>query len=90
MVYLVFTLLGADARVEEHNNIGRTDLVVRTADYIYIFEFKYEGNAREALNQIYGRDYHGRFSADNRTLYLIGANFSKEKRGLENWIIEQK
>ena len=48
-VYLVFTLAGAHAKVEDHTNIGRTDLEVTTGSYIYIFEFKYNRSAREAL-----------------------------------------
>ncbi len=87
LIYILFTLLGADARVEEHTNIGRTDLVVRTYRFIYIFEFKYNGSAKEALEQIRQRDYAGRFSTDSRELILIGANFSTSARGLDSWII---
>ncbi len=87
-VYLLFTLLGTDARLEEHSNRGSTDLTVRTKDYIYIFEFKYNLSARAAIDQIHSRDYTGRFAIDARKLILIGANFSRESRGLEDWIIE--
>lgn len=87
-VYLLFTLLGSDARLEEHSNLGSTDLTVRTKDYIYLFEFKYNRSATEALAQIHDRDYIGRFAVDGRKLILIGANFSKKARGLEDWIIE--
>lgn len=89
-VYLLFTLLGSDARLEEHSNIGSTDLTVRTKDYIYIFEFKYNRSAAVALAQINDRDYAGRFALDGRSLILIGANFSREARGLEDWIIERR
>lgn len=87
-IYLLFTLLGTDARLEEHSNLGSTDLTVRTKDYIYIFEFKYNKTAQIAISQIHSRDYAGRFAADNRTVYLIGANFSHAARGLEDWTIE--
>lgn len=88
-VYLLFTLIGADARLEEHSNIGRPDLTIRTKDFVYVFEFKYNRSAEEAIRQIHERDYAGRFAAGERTVYLIGANFSKEKHGLEQWIIEE-
>ncbi|MDE5887579.1 MAG: ATP-binding protein [Muribaculaceae bacterium] len=88
VVYLLFTLVGMDARVEEHTNIGRTDLVVRTKRFIYIFEFKYDGSPEEALRQIEDRDYAGRFDADYRKIFRIGANFSSSKRGLDKWIIK--
>ncbi len=88
LVYLLFTLSGADSRMEEHTNKGRTDLIVRMEHYVYVFEFKYNGSAEAALKQIYDRDYPGKFRLDSRTLYLIGANFSTDERGLENWIIK--
>ena len=88
-VYLLFTLIGADARLEEHSNIGRPDLTIRTKDFVYVFEFKYNRSADDAIRQIHDRDYAGRFAAGERTVFLIGANFSKEKHGLEQWIIEK-
>lgn len=88
-VYLLFTLIGADARVEEHTNRGRSDLVVGTKEYLYIFEFKYNGTAKAALEQIHDRDYPGKYATDSRKIFLIGANFSSQKRGLEEWIIEE-
>lgn len=89
LVYILFTLLGADARVEEHTNIGRSDLVVRTDKFIYIFEFKYNGSAEDAIMQIREKDYAGRFATDSRELILIGANFSTSARGLDSWIISR-
>lgn len=87
VVYLLFTLVGADARVEEHTNRGRRDLVVRTKEYIYIFEFKYNGSVEEALKQIDERDYAGRFAIYPQQIFKIGANFSTAAHGLEAWKI---
>ena len=38
-----------------------------------------------AMDQIHSRDYPGRYAMDDRTVYLIGANFNNknENRGLE-------
>ncbi|MDE6338415.1 MAG: ATP-binding protein [Muribaculaceae bacterium] len=87
IVYLLFTLLGADARMEEHSSRGRADLVVRMEKYIYIFEFKYNGSAEEALQQIRDKDYAGRFNISDKEIILIGADFSNENRGLDSWLI---
>ena len=87
LIYLLFTLIGMDTRVEEHTNIGRTDLVVRTKDYVYIFEFKYDGSVEDAIRQIEERDYAGRFATDTRRIFRIGANFSSSSRGLDDWKI---
>ena len=38
--YLVFKLMGQCAETEVRSAKGRADAVVKTADYIYVFEFK--------------------------------------------------
>lgn len=88
-VYILFTMIGADTRLEEHTSQGRADLVVRTREYVYVFEFKYNGNPMGALFQIRNRDYAGRFNIDPRQVWLIGANFTTKSRGLESWTIEE-
>ncbi len=87
VTYLLFTLCGANATVEQHSNLGRTDLEVLNSEYIYIFEFKYNGSAEEAIRQIQEKDYAGKFHLDPRQTFLIGANFSSTARGLDHWII---
>ena len=37
---------------EKQQSEGRVDCIVETPDYIYIFEFKLDGTADEALQQI--------------------------------------
>lgn len=90
IVYILCTLSATDTDLERHNNHGRTDLEVKTRRFIYIFEFKFNRTAEEAMAQIYARDYAGRFALDSRTVYMIGANFSTHKRGLDSWLIEKK
>ncbi|MDE6668082.1 MAG: ATP-binding protein [Muribaculaceae bacterium] len=80
---------GSEAQTEHHTNNGRTDLEIITSAYIYIFEFKYNKSAEEAIAQIHSRDYAGRYALNKRQLYLIGANFSDSARGLDSWIIEK-
>lgn len=79
ITYLLCLLSGTDAQAEHHSYKGRSDLEVLTSGYIYIFEFKYNRNAQEAIAQILDRDYAGRFASDPRQVYLIGANFSDRK-----------
>ena len=77
-------LCGANATAEHHSYKGRSDIEVLTDKYVYIFEFKYNKTVKEAMNQMLDRDYAGRYDLDNRTIYLIGANYSERKndRGL--------
>ncbi len=79
LTYLLCLLSGTEALPERHSYQGRTDLEVLTPEFIYIFEFKYNHTAEEALKQIIDRDYAGRFALDPRKLFLIGANFSNDK-----------
>ncbi len=89
IIYLIFVLLGFRAVLERYSNKGRTDLEVRLGNAVYIFEFKYNHSAREAMAQIHDRDYAGRFASSTRKVYLIGANFSDKAQGLEAWEIER-
>ena len=51
-------------------------------------EFKLEGTAEEALQQINEKQYALPFTADPRRLYKIGVNFSAALRGIEKWVVE--
>ena len=88
VLFIVFKLLGFYTEAEYHTSQGRIDLVVKTADYIYVMEFKFQGTAEEALAQINAKNYAAPFAADPRTLYKIGVNFSNETRNIERWLVE--
>ena len=88
VLFIVFKLLGFYTEAEYHTSQGRIDLVVKTSDYIYVMEFKFQGTAEEALAQINAKNYATPFVADKRTLYKIGVNFSNETRNIERWVIE--
>ena len=86
-MYLIFKLLGFYTEVERRTSRGRMDVVMKTKDYIYVFELKLDGTADEALKQIVDKGYAAPFKTDARTLYKIGVNFSSEIRGIEDWKI---
>ena len=83
--YLISRMLGFYTEVERETSNGRMDMTVKTKDYIYIFEFKLDGSAEEALRQIEEKGYAKPFSLDSRTLIKVGVNFSLKKRCLETW-----
>lgn len=88
--YLVFKLMGQFTQAEVRSAKGRADAVVKTPDYIYVFEFKLNGSAEEAIKQIDEKGYLIPYSADERQLMKIGVDFDPEERNLGNWIIEQE
>ena len=59
--------------------------VVKTDDYIYVFEFKLDGSADEALAQIDNRGYLIPYTADDRKLVKIGVNFDPKERNIGEW-----
>ncbi len=88
VLFIVFKLLGFYTRAEYHTSQGRVDLVVQTDRFVYVMEFKLDGTAEEALQQIEERGYARPFASDPRKLYKIGVNFSNAIRGIERWLVE--
>ena len=84
--YLVFKLMGQFTDVEIRSARGRADAVVKTPAYIYIFEFKLNGTAEEALQQIDDKGYLIPYQADGRKLIKIGVEFSATERNISRWL----
>lgn len=88
VLFIVFKLIGFYVKAEYHTSQGRIDLVLQTDHFIYVMEFKLEGTAEEALQQINDKHYAQAFTADKRQIFKIGINFSNETRNIEKWIVE--
>ena len=89
VLFIVFKLVGFYTQVEYHTSKGRIDLVLQTDKFIYVMEFKLDGTAEEALQQIHDKHYALPFASDRRKLFKIGVNFSAETRNIEKWIVEE-
>lgn len=87
--YIVTKLLGFYTEVERTISDGRIDMIVKTKDYIYIFEFKYDQSADTALQQIEDKGYAKPFATDGRKIVKIGVNFSREHRCIDEWKIKE-
>lgn len=88
VVYLTLKLMSVyvvDA--EYRTSAGRIDLLIKTDRYIYVMEFKYDGSAQEAIDQIESKDYALPFACDDRDIIKVGVNFNKETRNIGEWII---
>ena len=88
VLFIIFKLIGFYTQVEYNTNDGRIDLVLQTDKFIYIMEFKLEGTAEEALQQINDKHYALPFEMDERKLFKIGVNFSEKTRNIEKWVVE--
>ncbi len=89
IVWVVFKMLGFYSQAEYHTSDGRIDLVISTPDYRYVMEFKLNGTAEEAMEQIKSKNYSLPFALDNKHTYLIGMNFDSATRNIERYIIEE-
>lgn len=90
VIYIVFTLLGKFSACEMHTFNGRIDCKVETSKFIYLFEFKRDSAALEALKQIDEKDYAIPFIADKRKLFKICVSFDSYQRMLSDWIVSEQ
>ena len=88
VLFIVFKLIGFYVKAEYHTAEGRIDLMLQTDRFIYIMEFKLEGTANEALQQIEEKQYALPFIKDSRKLFKIGVNFSAKTRNIEEWKVK--
>jgi hypothetical protein len=87
--YLILRLMSVYmVYIEKQSSQGRADCIIETDQYVYIFEFKLNGTADEALQQIEDRGYALPYASDTRTLYKIGCSFSSETGTIEDWKTE--
>ena len=59
-----------------------------TKQHIYIFGFKLDGSASEALKQIEEKGYAREFACDRRQIHKIGCCFSSASGTIEEWQVE--
>jgi hypothetical protein len=84
--YLIFSLIGLKVEAEVKTNKGRIDAVIIDKD-IYIFEFKFEGDKDQALNQIKDKRYFEKYQGEGKKIYLFGVEFAD--RNVGEWVVEK-
>ncbi|MCQ2216806.1 MAG: ATP-binding protein [Bacteroidales bacterium] len=88
VMFIVSQLCGIYTRAEYHTSEGRIDMTMETSDYVYIWEFKFEKSAQEALDQIEEKHYAEPFKASGKKIICVGVNFSNEIRGIEEYLVK--
>ena len=87
--YLIMQMIGHyNTMVEKETSEGRIDCVVECPNYVYVMEFKMDGSAQSALEQIRERGYTKPYLTDKRKVFSIGVNFSSEKGTIEEYVFE--
>ena len=81
VIYAYFASLGLDITAEDVTNLGRIDLTIRINARIYILEFKVDAPGT-ALEQIKRKNYQQKYKNQQQDIYLIGIDFSSEKKNI--------
>lgn len=87
--YLIFKLIGLRIDAEIKTNDGRIDAVIELENRIYLFEFKLNQSAQEALQQIEEREYYRKYQLHGKAITCIGANFDTSQRMVDDWLIRE-
>ena len=93
VVYSCFAAHGFDLIAEESSSAGRSDMVVRCDEGIYLFEFKLlrdepAGANGTALAQIKEKGYAEKYRHLDKPIHLIGVEFSQAQRNLAAFEVE--
>ncbi len=88
VIFIICKLIGFIVEAEYKIVNGRIDMIVRTDNFLYLFEFKFDKSAKEALQQIDSKDYPLAFQQDERKLYKIGVNFSSQTKNIDEYIVK--
>ena len=88
-VWLLHKLLGMYVQAEYHTSDGRIDMVLQTPKFCYVIEFKFDGSAQEAMEQISSKDYALPFVLSGQKIIRIGMNISRETRNIQDCLVEQ-
>ncbi|MCB9493295.1 MAG: ATP-binding protein [Epsilonproteobacteria bacterium] len=86
--FLLLQVIKLKPAVETATNIGRIDLTVETEKNFYIFEFKLNGSAEEALNQILTMKYYEPYKNCGKKIKLIGINFSSKAKNITDYLFQ--
>ena len=87
--YLIMRLVSVyTVYAEKVQSQGRVDCVVETPQFVYIFEFKLDGTAEDALKQIEEKGYATEYQTDKRKIFKIGAAFSSQTGTISDWKTE--
>ena len=89
IVYVVLRSIGINVNGEVKTHDGRIDLVVDLPNDVYILEMKLDRPAAEAMEQIKGKDYAGKYGLSGKRITLIGISFSAEKRTIVEDLVEE-
>ena len=85
---LFMEMAGAKVAAEEGSAFGYADAIIETKKFVWVFEFKFDRSAKAAVRQIREKGYADAYKADRRPVTLVGINFRKAKRNIDEPLFE--
>ena len=83
--FSLFKIIGYSIHAEAKTSDGRIDAYIENGNNVYIFEFKLDKSADEALDQILKKEYYLKFQNSGKKITLVGANLDFETRRLKDF-----
>ncbi len=90
ILFLSLKLCGFFIESEVSVSTGRLDAVMRYQNRTYLFEFKLNDSAQNAIQQMKNKGYYKSYiTKSNQEIYLLGIGFSGKTKSVADWKIEQ-
>jgi len=86
-MYLILSMMNIYVQTQVRCHGGRIDMAVFSATTTYIFEFKLNGSAKSALEQIDEKHYSDPFTTSPNPVVKIGVSFDLDQWNIRDWMI---
>ena len=88
VVQTVLYCSGRRTYSEVPSSDGRADTITETPRFVYLFEYKTNGAATDAIAQIREKGYAERYRKSGKTVIGVGIVFDKASRSITDWTSE--
>ena len=86
-MYLILSMMNIYVQTQVRCHGGRIDMAVFSATTTYIFEFKLNGTAQSALDQIDEKHYSDPFATAPNPVVKIGVSFDLDQWNIKDWLV---
>ncbi|GEM49286.1 ATP-binding protein [Deinococcus cellulosilyticus] len=86
LMHLMLMSTGLPTLSQVQTSKGRMDTVIELEKQVFIFEFKLDGTAQEALEQIKGAGYGEKYLG--KRVVMVGVNFDSASKTVSEWVAE--
>ncbi|GGJ59329.1 ATP-binding protein [Deinococcus roseus] len=83
LMHLMLVSTGLPTLSQVQTSKGRMDTVIELSNQVFIFEFKLDGTAQEALEQIRGAGYGEKYLG--KQVLMLGVNFDSASKSVSEW-----